>query len=154
MSEVVRLSVSMDRELEQKLEELVRRAGYANRSEFVRDLVRDRMVEGEWESEDEAVGTITLVYDHHQRGLHDRLTDIQHAHHDLVLATTHIHLDHHLCAEAIVCRGRASAIREIADRMRRERGVLHGALSMSSTGRGLLGHRYDEDPHHHGEADE
>ena len=137
MTDLARLSFSLDAELERKLEELVAASGYANRSEFIRDMIRDRLVESTWNDDLEAVGTITLVFDHHARGLHERLTDLQHEHHEVVLATTHVHLDHHLCAEVILCRGRAVAIRRMADELRQHRGVLHGTLSMSSTGKEL-----------------
>jgi CopG family nickel-responsive transcriptional regulator len=137
MSDLARLSFSLDASLEGKLGQLVERHGYANRSEFIRDMIRERLVADQWEENDEAVGTITLVYDHHARGLHERLTDLQHEHHDCVLATTHVHLDHHRCVEVVLCHGAAGTLREIADRLQQQRGVLHGTLSMSSTGRDL-----------------
>ena len=137
MSEVVRLSFSIDASLERKLEELVARSGYTNRSEFIRDMIRDRLVEQQWAQDREAVGAITLVYDHEARGLHDRLVELQHEHHDLILASTHVHLDRHRCAEMVLARGPAETIRRIADQLRRQRGVLHATLSMSSTGEDL-----------------
>ena len=138
MANLSRLSFSIERSLEEKLESLVRRSGYVNRSEFIRDLIRSRLVEEEWSGGAEAVGTITLVYDHDARGVAEKLTDVQHEHHHVVLAATHVHLDHKLCAEVIICRGRAEQIRAIADRLRQQKGVLHGALSMSSTGTALI----------------
>lgn len=133
MADLVRLSFSIDAALAEVFEEMVRQSEYGNRSEFFRDMVRERFVAEEWEiGEDEAVATITLVYDHHARGVHDKLTDLQHDHHDVILATTHVHLDHHLCAEVIICRGQPTVIRSICDRLRQQKGVLHGALSMSS----------------------
>lgn len=138
MSEVIRQSFSMDSALWEKVEQLVRDSGYTNRSEFLRDIIRQRLVEREWESGvGEVVGTITLVYDHHARHLNEKLTDIQHDHHDAILATTHVHLDHDMCAEMIMMRGRPATIRAIADRIRQQKGVLHASLSMSSTGRSL-----------------
>lgn len=138
MADLTRLSISIDRALEQKLERLVERSGYGNRSEFIRDLIRDRLVEREWQGNGEAVGTITLVYDHHASGVAERLTDLQHAHHSVVLAATHVHLDHQLCAEVIICRGQPRDISAIARGLRQQKGVLHGALTMSSTGVGLV----------------
>jgi CopG family nickel-responsive transcriptional regulator len=138
MADLTRLSISIDRTLEEKLEELVRRSGYGNRSEFIRDLIRDRLVEKEWQGNGEAVGTITLVYNHGARGVAEKLTDLQHDHHDVVLAATHVHLDQRLCAEVIICRGQPLDIRSIASRLRQQKGVLHGALTMSSTGVGLV----------------
>ncbi len=134
MSELARLSLSLERSLLEKLEALREQAGYANRSEFVRDLIRERLVEEEWERDQEAVGAVTLVYDHHARNLGKRLTGLQHQHHGQVLVTTHVHLDAHLCVEVILVRGRASEVRALADALGREKGVLHRALSMSSTG--------------------
>jgi CopG family nickel-responsive transcriptional regulator len=147
MTDLVRLSFSIDQALAESFEELVRASAYDNRSEFFRDMIRDLMVATQWrddgeDGEDgEAVGTITLVYDHHARGLDERLTALQHDHHSTVLATTHVHLDHHLCAEVIICRGRPSVIRSMCDRLRQQKGVLHGALTMSSTGERLVGER-------------
>jgi len=137
VGEVTRLSFSLEQPLLDRLEALRREAGYANRSEFLRDLIRARLVDRAWELNQEAVGTITLVYDHHARGLNARLTALQHDHHHVILATTHVHLDHHHCVEVILLRGRAAHIRAIADGLRRHKGVLHGELSMSSTGKEL-----------------
>lgn len=138
MPELTRLSFSIECSLEEKLEELVAQSGYGNRSEFIRDLIRDRLVDREWQQNGDTVGTITLIYDHHAGTVAEKLTDLQHDHHDLVLAATHVHLDHQLCAEVIICRGKSSEIQAIADNLRRQKGVLHGALSMSSTGADLV----------------
>ena len=137
MSELERLSISIETPLLKRLERLVAQSGYTNRSEYLRDLIRKRLVEQEWERNEEALGTITLLYDHHQRGLSDRLTQLQHDHHSAILATTHMHLDHDLCAEMIMVRGRAGLIRALADSLSKEKGVLHAALSLSSTGKSL-----------------
>jgi CopG family nickel-responsive transcriptional regulator len=140
LPDLVRLSFSIDSTLADRFEDMVRQGEYANRSEFFRDMIRERLVAEEWQGEEveEAVGTITLVYDHHSRGVSEKLTELQHDQHDAILATTHVHLDHHLCAEVIICRGRPAMIRSICDRLRQQRGVLHGALSMSSAGQRLL----------------
>ncbi len=132
MAELARLSFSLEQPLAAELERLVAERGYANRSEFIRDMIRDELVAEAWSEDDEVVGAITLVFDHHARGLSDRLTDLQHDHHDLILATTHVHLDHDHCAEVILTRGPASAIRAIADGLRRHKGVLHADLSASA----------------------
>jgi CopG family nickel-responsive transcriptional regulator len=100
-------------------------------------MIRAQLVEQEWERDEEALGTITLVYDHRKRQLSEKLIHLQHHHHDAVLATTHVHLDERTCAEMIMVRGLAHAIRRIAEQLRQERGVLHAALSMSSTGKRL-----------------
>lgn len=137
MPKLMRVSISLEEPLYNRLERLRQGARYRNRSEFVRALVRGRLVEREWEENAEALGTVTLVYDHHRRALTGRLTEIQHHEHPVVLATTHVHLDEDLCAEMIMLRGRAGRLRRFADRLRRQKGVLHAALSMSSTGRRL-----------------
>jgi CopG family nickel-responsive transcriptional regulator len=138
MSELVRLSFSIDQSLYDKMESLCEQAGYQNRSEFIRDLVRARLVQQEWEDGDEdALGTIMLVYNHHARNLSERLTELQHEHHHAVLATTHLHVDRHNCAEMIMVRGKPRVIREIADNMSKEKGVLHADLLMSALGEHL-----------------
>lgn len=137
MSGVARLSFSIEKPLLERLERLVEDSGYANRSEFIRDLIRGRLVEEEWRRDEEAVGTITMVYNHHTRGLSEKLTDIQHHHHEVVLATTHVHLDRELCAEIVVVKGMSGAVKRLADRLRQQKGVLHASLSLSSTGKNL-----------------
>jgi CopG family nickel-responsive transcriptional regulator len=137
MSSLVRFSLSLEKALLDRLETLAGKRGYENRSEFVRDMIRDRLVDQEWRESGEVVGTITLVYDHHRRELSNRLTSLQHHHHDMIKATTHVHLDDDLCAEMIIARGAAGEISGLADELRRQKGVLHAALSLSSTGRNL-----------------
>lgn len=138
VSELVRLSISLEQPLMRQLERLVKKSGYANRSEFVRDMIRRRLVEEQWSDErQEVVGTITMIYDHHARQLSDKIVDIQHDYHERVLATTHVHLSHDRCAEMIMIHGQADEIREIANRLRQLRGVLHAELAMSSTGEKL-----------------
>ena len=137
MTDLSRFSISIEKGLLGRLEQLVKRSKYGNRSEFVRDLLRERLVEEEWKGNEEVVGTITLVYDHETRELSKKLTRLQHHHHDLVLASTHVHLDEHMCAEMVLTRGRASEIEEMASLLRQQKGVLHASLSLSSTGREL-----------------
>ncbi|HET9869215.1 MAG TPA: nickel-responsive transcriptional regulator NikR [bacterium] len=132
-----RFSFSIEAPLAERLQRMVRESRYANRSEFIRDLVRGRMVEQLWERDAEALGTLSLLYDHHRRGLNERLVDIQHHQEARVLATTHVHLDGRLCAEMIMARGRAGEIRHLFDHLRREKGVLHAALSLGSAGERL-----------------
>lgn len=135
MTDLVRLSFSIEKPLHDRLEGLVRRLRCGNRSEFIRDLIRARLVEEEWKGNREAVATITLIYDHGARRLGDRLTDLQHRRYRSILAVTHVHLDEHRCAEAIMVRGKANAIRELAGMLGQQKGVLHAAVSMSTTGR-------------------
>lgn len=137
MSDLVRMSFSIEQNLFDKLEELVAQSGYTNRSEFVRDMIRQQLVQRQWDKNQEVVGTVTLIYDHHARQLSEKLTDLQHQAHHSVLATTHVHLTHDLCAEMIMMRGKASKIRQLADQMRQHRGVLFAELSAATTGSAL-----------------
>ena len=137
MSELVRFSFSIEKALAKKLEQMIRDSHYENRSEFIRDLIRGRKVDEEWEKGDEALGTISLLYDHHQRLLGEKLTEAQHHHAAKVLATTHIHLDERMCAEMIMTMGKAGDIRHLFDHLRKEKGVLHASLSLGSTGKKL-----------------
>jgi CopG family nickel-responsive transcriptional regulator len=137
MPDLERLSFTIEKSLLGRLEKLMRRGRFKNRSEFIRDLIRSRLVEAQWEKDEEALGTVTLIYDHDTRRLSDKLTSLQHEHHHAVLATTHVHLDHHLCAEMIMVRGRALILRELAEQLGQQKGVLHSQLSMSSTGKQL-----------------
>lgn len=134
---LARLSFTIEASLLARLERLLEQGHHTNRSEYIRDMIRERLVEAEWEANEEAIGTITLVYNHESRRLSDRLTSLQHQHHHAILATTHVHLDQHLCAEMIMLRGGAALLRDIAELLRQQKGVLHAALSMSSTGQKL-----------------
>ncbi|MDZ4860627.1 MAG: nickel-responsive transcriptional regulator NikR [Candidatus Hydrogenedentes bacterium] len=138
MSDLERLSISIEKSLQSRLEKLVKDSHYTNRSEYIRDLIRNKIVEQEWEHDEEALGTVTLLYDHHTRGLSDRLTHIQHDHHSNILATTHVHLTHDLCAEMIMIKGKAMLIRAMCDAMSREKGVLHATLALSTIGKKLI----------------
>jgi CopG family nickel-responsive transcriptional regulator len=138
MSDLLRISMSLEKSLLDRLERLVKAGGYNNRSEYIRDMIRERLVEQEWhESRQDVLATVTVVYDHHTRELTNKLIEIQHDHHANILATTHVHLSHHLCAEMTMVKGSANEVRELTNRLRRQRGVLHAALSMTSTGKAL-----------------
>jgi CopG family transcriptional regulator, nickel-responsive regulator len=137
MSQLHRFSFSIEKSLANKLEEMIKESHYGNRSEFIRDLIRGRKVNDEWEKGDEALGTISLLYDHHQRLLGEKLTEAQHRHVAKVLATTHVHLDEQHCAEMIMVMGKAGDIRHLFDHLRKEKGVLHASLSLGSTGKKL-----------------
>jgi CopG family transcriptional regulator, nickel-responsive regulator len=134
MQDIIRFGVSMDSLLLERFDKHIQERGYGNRSEAIRDLVRETLVREEWEGGDEVVGTITLVYDHHVRELSDKLTDIQHDHFNSVLSSLHIHLDHHNCLEVIVVRDAAAKVQKFADRLIGTRGVKHGKLSATTKG--------------------
>ena len=136
MSKVIRFGVSMDSSLAARFDRLIKRRGYGNRSEAIRDMVRRDLVRQEWENPDaETVGTLTLVYDHHVRELGKRLVDLQHRHHDMVVSATHVHLTHDCCLEVLVVRGRAREVGRLADQLTAVRGVLHGELVATTTGK-------------------
>ncbi len=137
MTNLVRFSVSIEKPLYNLMQKLVAKNRYANRSEFIRDLIRKRFVEEEWKSNEEAIGTVTLIFDHHKRQLSERLLDLQHDHHQNILATTHVHLDHDMCVETILVKGRAREIEKLTNLLRREKGILHASLSLGSTGKRL-----------------
>lgn len=138
MSELRRFGVSMEEDLLEKFDGLARSRGYTNRSEFLRDLARRELIEQQWELEEaEVAGTVTLVYDHDARGLGDELVHVQHDHHVLVISSMHVHLDERNCLEVIVMRGKAKDVRSLAYALISRRGVKHGQLTMTSTGRDL-----------------
>lgn len=134
-SELVRFSVSIERELLSRFMREARRRKLGNRSEAIRGLIRDALVREEWAADEEIVGTITIVYDHHRRTLLDRLAAAQHDHHEAVLSTTHVHLDHANCLEIIAVRGNPSDVQRLMGMMKAIKGVKHGTLSMSSAGK-------------------
>lgn len=133
MAEVARFSVSMEDDLLCRFTRWAGKHGYENRSEAVRDLIREALVRDQWQSGEEIVGTVTLVYDHHKRELGDRLTKIQHDYHEAVLANLHVHLDHDNCLEVITLQGKASVVQRIADALIGTRGVKHGKLCATTT---------------------
>jgi len=137
MAEVARFGVSMDEELLGKFDQLILKKGYPNRSEALRDLVRDTLVQQQWQHDEQVVGVVTLLYDHHARNLEPELTEVQHEHHEQILSTMHIHLDHDNCLEVVAVRGQGRQIEEIAAKLIRRKGVRHGKLTATSTGRGL-----------------
>jgi len=138
MAPITRFGISMNASLLKRFDAFMKRHGYANRSEAVRGLVRDRLVQEEWKDDGrETVGTITLIYDHHQRDLSEKLISFQHEGHQIVISALHAHLDHHNCLEVLAVKGSASEIQRMADRLIGTRGVKHGKLVMTSTGKNL-----------------
>jgi CopG family nickel-responsive transcriptional regulator len=129
-----RFSVSLEDDLLAKFEEYISSHGYSNRSEAIRDLIRRKLVNEEWEQDSEVVGVVTLVYNHHQAQLQERITELQHRFYQLITSTTHVHMDHHNCLEVTIVKGKASTVRELAEGMIALRGVKNGSLTVSSTG--------------------
>jgi CopG family nickel-responsive transcriptional regulator len=136
MSNSIRFGVSMDTKLLRDFDELISAMGYTNRSEAIRDLIRERLVRKEWElSDQETVGSITIVYSHDVRELTETLTALQHRFHRHIISTMHIHLDKHNCLEILVVRGKGSEIKKIAERLLSTKGVKHGKLTATTTGK-------------------
>lgn len=136
VGELVRFSISIDGDLLERFDALVARRGQArNRSETMRDLVRDALVDSEWEeASGEIVGTVTMVFDHHASDLSEKLDSLQHAHHDKIVSTLHVHLDAHNCLEVLVIRGTSAEVSAISDALLGTKGVKHGKLVMTTTG--------------------
>ena len=135
---VSRLSISLPPSLLDQLDEMAEEKGYTNRSLAVADMIRAQLIEHRQKSgQDEIAGTITLVYDHHKQHVQETLTDIQHDHHDLIISTLHVHLDHHNCLEVLIVRGKAALIKKIADELIAAKGVKHGKLTVTTTGKDL-----------------
>lgn len=129
----------MEETLLGKLDRIVAKKGYANRSEAIRDFTREHLVEEEWQDpKKEVVGTLTLVYNHHARLLSEKLADTQHHFHNQVIASTHIHLDEHNCAEVVIIKGKSGVVKKLADKLIATKGVKHGKLVMTSTGKELI----------------
>lgn len=145
MGDLVRFGVSIDGELLNRFDEQITEKGYTNRSEAIRDLIRDHLVVEEWENDEETVGTITMVYDHHTRELSENLTHLQHSFDGSIMSVLHVHLDHHNCLEVLVVKGRSQRLRAFADHLVGTRGVKHGKLTMTTTGRALT----PSGEHHH-----
>jgi CopG family nickel-responsive transcriptional regulator len=138
MEELARFGVSISSELLTRFDEVIASKGYKNRSEAIRDLVRDYLVEYEWEEDVETMGAVTMVYDHHMRELSESLIAMQHDHYSSIISSTHIHIDEHNCLEVVVIRGKGSEVKKIADRLISTRGVKHGRLTMTTTGKHLV----------------
>lgn len=137
MPGLVRTGISLERSLLKRFDHVTHKKGYKNRSEAIRDLVRDFSVAEDVEEDLPVVGTLTMVYDHHRPKLSERLIAAQHHAHGQVLAATHVHLDHRNCLEVIILRGRSSQVRHIADQILSLRGVKHGKLVFTTQGKGL-----------------
>jgi len=138
MGTTVRFGISLDEKLLLNFDHLIEQKNYMNRSEAIRDLIRASLVEERLDSEDqEAVGTVTLVYNHHVRDLSDKLTEHQHSHHDQIISSLHVHLDAHNCLEVLIIRGAVRDIKQIANELIGVKGVKHGKLVMTTTGEDL-----------------
>ncbi len=138
MGQTIRFGISLDSELLEKFDRLCEERCYQTRSEAIRDLIRKDLVQKQWEDQNEEVtGTLTLVYNHHQSDLAQKMTEIQHQALDIIITSLHVHIDEHNCMEVLVLRGPVRSIREISQRLTSTRGIKHGKLSLSTTGKDL-----------------
>lgn len=133
MSQLSRIGVAIDSDLLEKFDSLIAKKGYTNRSEAFRDLIRDDLVEENTSDPDqEVVGTVTLIYDHHVPTLNERLTETQHRFHQQIISTLHVHLNHDCCMEVLVVRGKSSEVQQIGNLLIATRGVKHGKVSLTA----------------------
>ena len=138
MSNLSRIGVAIDSELLAEFDKLLAKRSYTNRSEAFRDLIRNELVEQTWQSPtSEVFGTVTLVYDHHSRSLTAKLAELQHQYHAAIMSTIHVHLDHDHCLEVILVRGKASVIQDLANALIAMKGVKHGRLTATASGKDL-----------------
>ena len=138
MSKLIRFGVSLPEDLLEKFDRLIGAKNYTNRSEAIRDLIRQDLVNKQWQGKGEVAGAITIIYDHHKRELLNKITDIQHDFQKMIISSQHIHLDHDNCLEIVAVRGNSSEVQKLADTLKAVKGVKHGTLSMSTTGKDLI----------------
>jgi len=137
-NQVARFGVSLNPTLLRELDRMVKKKGYQNRSLAISEMIRSQLVEHHQElGDNEVVGTITLVYDHHRPQVQKSLTDLQHKHLEAIVSTLHVHLDHDNCLEVLVVRGRASVVRGIADHLIAAKGIKHGKVTLMTAGKDL-----------------
>lgn len=139
MSDLERMSITIPRELWTAFDARNKRKGYKNRSEALRDLIRDALVKEEWsDPKAQVAATVNVVYDHHTRSLAQKITQVQHDHGDIIVSALHVHLDHHNCLEIIVLRGVARRVRALADALVSIKGVKHAQLTLATEGKSIV----------------
>jgi CopG family nickel-responsive transcriptional regulator len=145
-----RIGIALDSDLLKSFDRSIARSGYTNRSEAFRDLIRDRLVTEQTAAPDSTVvGTVTLIYDHHAHGVSEKLTELQHAHHGLVVSTSHAHLDHDSCLEVLIVHGKSAEVAQFADRLIGLKGVQHGRLVMTVPAHSIEHRREHNRKSHH-----
>ncbi len=132
-----RFSISLEENLLEIFDKHIQARSYSNRSEAIRDLIRKAFVKNEWQADKHVMGVISLVYDHHQPNLQEKITIVQHDYHHHIVSTTHVHMDHDNCLEVIVVKGKAQDVQELSNQLTALKGVRDGHLAMSSTGKAL-----------------
>ena len=137
MSKLIRFGVSLEKELLKKFDKHIKKENYANRSNAIADLIRDKLIRQEWAEDKEVAGAIIMVFDHHQRDLVNNLTNIQHNYHKYIISSQHIHLDHDNCFEIVVVKGKPHKLEELTNKLKADKGVKHASLSLATTGKGV-----------------
>lgn len=150
MGVLSRIGIALDSDLLKRFDRLIGRQGYTNRSEAFRDLIRDRLVTDQTAAPNATVvGTVTLIYDHHAYGITEKLTEVQHENHDLVVSTSHAHLDHESCLEVLIVHGQSASVTQFADRLIGLKGVQHGRLVMTVPAHAIAHPREKDHKHSH-----
>ena len=134
MSELVRFGVSLEKELLNKFDHLIKKENYPNRSNAIADIIREKLIEQEWNEEKIITGVISLVFDHHKHDLLNNLTNIQHENHELIISSQHIHLDHDYCFEIVVVKGKPKKLKNLCTKLKAAKGVKHANLNLATTG--------------------
>jgi CopG family nickel-responsive transcriptional regulator len=148
-----RIGIAIDSELLERFDRSIERSGYTNRSEAFRDLIRDRLVSEQTAAPSSTVvGTVTLIYDHHANGVGEKLTELQHTFHHLVVSTSHAHLDFDSCLEVLIVHGKAREVDQFADRLIGLKGVQHGRLVKTVPAQGLDASKKTPHKHPHKQA--
>lgn len=137
MSGLFRFGVSLEKGLLDRFDRLIKERNYTNRSEALRDLIRQELIKKQWQKGGEIAGAITFIYDHHKRELLNKITDVQHDFQRVIISTQHIHLDHNNCLEIVALRGNPKVAQKLQDSLKSIKGVKHATLSMSSTGKDI-----------------
>ncbi len=134
VEKITRFGVSIEPELLKKFDKMIKKEGYENRSEAIRDLIRGNIIDEKSKNPDEnVIGTLTMIYDHHTGNLTNKLLDLQHNHHSEILSTTHIHVDHHNCLEVLVLKGKSGSVQKLADSIKALKGIKHGELVITKS---------------------
>jgi len=134
MSDLVRFGVSIEKDLLEKYDAKIQDSEYSNRSNAIADLIREDLIEQEWQNNSVITGVITIVYDHHKKDLLNNITNIQHDNHKLIISTQHIHLDHDYCFEIVVVKGKPKLLNELCRKIKAANGVKHSKLNLATTG--------------------
>jgi CopG family nickel-responsive transcriptional regulator len=134
MEKITRFGVSIEPDLLEIFDKKIKKEGYANRSEAIRDLIRKNLIKEKVKDPNtRAIGTLTMIYDHHSGNLTNNLLRLQHDHHNEILTTTHIHIDHNNCLEVLVLKGKTGNIQKLADKIKSLKGIKHGELIVTNS---------------------